>query len=255
MRKKNSYSRLVQNLHPWQNHQKGVRIQLFHHCVENKITSFFLDLNEVDEFSKHLGTALSESGLSRDKIQLIGRLGKGKTSKDEVIEGVENLLLMLRTDYLDLLLLDAQAATDDTFSALDLLKSRGQITETGSINGKTSGKHRVLANMWVLDLSIGKSGNSDLGELTSEDVAQFLFLKDLQWEERQEIKQLEEKYNAIFQELIFAWILNHPAHFHLITSGRQQEEIDLPARALNTQLIGEDREKISEIIRINISND
>ena len=255
MRKKNSYSRLIQDIYPWENLQKGVRIQLFHHCIENKITSFYLDLNVMEEFSKHLGTALSESGLSRDKIQLIGRLGKESNSENGLIEGVEKLLLMLRTDYLDLLLLDQESASGKTYDTVELLKSRGQIVETGSINGKNAGESSNSVNLWESELEAGEEEKSGLGELTSAEVIQFLILNESKIKNLPGLNEFENKYNLSSEELIYAWILHHPAQFHLVTAGKDQEEIDIPVKALNTQLIREDSNKISEIIRINISND
>lgn len=252
MRKRNSYSRIVQDMYAWRDHQKGVRIRLFHHCIENNITSFYLRLDEAEDLNKKLGTALSESGLSRDKIQLIGRLEKENISEQEVIDGVENLLIRLRSDYLDLLLIDLKKASEEIFSALDQLKSRGQIVETGSLNGKTSGEYPLSANLWELEIEKGKPDSTKLGELTSEEVTEFLFLKKLYLPD---LSQYSSKYSLKPIELILSWLANHPAQFHLISEGKNEEEIDLFSNACKKQLIAQDVEKISENIRINISNE
>ena len=135
MRNKQTYSRFIQNVLSWSEFPKGRMIQFLHHCVEHGITAFDnADFTGRNYIGKLFGVALSESGLSRDEIQLISKYGAPENEGDKLIETVDNLLLDLETDYLDLLLLDYPHLTPIISDAVERLMSQGKVIEVGGLN-------------------------------------------------------------------------------------------------------------------------
>ena len=85
MRNKQTYSRFIQNVLPWSDFHKGRMIQFLHHCVEHDITAFDnSDFRGQNYMGKLFGVALSESGLSRDEIQLISKYGAPERQPDKL---------------------------------------------------------------------------------------------------------------------------------------------------------------------------
>ncbi len=116
MRQRNSYSRIVQDPVEWKAISKGAKIQLFQHCIEKDITSFMIN-TASGSYDKSLGTAFSESGLSRDEIQFVAALGDSN-EEERIVEKVENIIDLLDIDYLDLLLLDFKLPPEMLFQLL-----------------------------------------------------------------------------------------------------------------------------------------
>ena len=154
MRNRNSYSRIIQDISSWEEQTppgEGELLSLLHHCVEQDITSFYYSVEHQPESARcDFGTALSESGLSRDKIQLISRYSGRKEEKDLPLF-VDGLLQALKTDYLDLLLLDLRNQREDDIDVLAQLYAQGKILEIGGYDletvPKNSGRIPVTANV------------------------------------------------------------------------------------------------------------
>ncbi|MGB7842607.1 MAG: aldo/keto reductase [Salinimicrobium sp.] len=249
MRQKNTYSRLIWDLELWEEEPKGVKIQLFHHCVERDITSFFIDTSEFLVSPKDsLGTALSESGLSRDEIQLIGGIKETGINSEEIISKTDELLLNLKSDYLDLLLLDSSSSPEVVLPAVERLRSQGKVMETGVFkNDKIEDLPKKLEihathSSWKYTPAAVKMLTLD--RPSSEDVTEMLFLDTIAAEApNDKLRKMAEKYQLSQQQFLLAWLLQHPAHFHPVLKGNRQEEIDLAVKAFHTKLIREDWEK------------
>lgn len=248
MRQKNSYSRLIWDLQQWEDKTKGTKIQLFHHCVEKDITSFYIDTSEFTVSPKNvLGTALSESGLSRDEIQLIGGIKEKDLDPKEVISRTEDLLLNLKSDYLDILLVHS-SSLEAMLPALERLKAQGKIMETGvfknDIRDELPENIELHASLSSWKYSPAATKTLTLEKASSKDITEMLFL-DIAAADvpNDEFQKMAEKYQLSQQQFLLAWLLQHPMHYHPVLRGDRQEDIDAAVKAFHTKLIREDREK------------
>ncbi len=212
-------------------------------CIENKITSFdHADIYGDYTTESQFGKALTESKISRDRLQLISKCGiqhtKGRPnlikhydySKDYIIWSVENSLKNLQTDYLDVLLLHRPSPlmeADEIAEAVEKLKSEGKIIDFGLSNFTSSQTELILQKTEIsynqiqfsathheamLDGSLDYMKIHDiipmcwnpLGTVFREDIDQTRRLKRL-------LVQLVEKYGVGSDTLLLAWIIKHPS--------------------------------------------
>ncbi|HET8855005.1 MAG TPA: aldo/keto reductase [Salinimicrobium sp.] len=232
MKEKNSYSRIIQSVAPWEILRKGEIIEMFQHCVEQDITTFIHDSyfgrRKTGEL---LGTALSESGLSRDEIQLISKMPGEEHSGFSMTEAVENELLQLETDYIDLFLLRKNDLSADNISSVEQLLYQGKIKEIGGIDfeqdqiEKLSVHFPVFANFTGLQdfnfIDQEKSKNKMIRLVLLKNVREFGFLK----EQELVLREIGEKYNLKPNQVFLAWILNKFPEFHPVISPATEDEI------------------------------
>lgn len=255
MRKKNSYSRVIQDLENWEKLSKGNIIRLFHHCIENGITSFLLSYSSKTMLTPKIGAAFSESGLSRDEVQLIARLQPEAKSGEGVTSASEEILKILKTDYLDLLIIPAENDPAEMQPALELLKSRGVIFETGLASSRKD-EEQLLAKDPAFRAIFRKQNISPAGlkmlnikESSSTELVEILFLeKEGVGDYSDGVQRMAEKYNLSPGQMILTWIFQHPQMFHAVVQGSTTENIDLAHQALGTRMIDEDWKKFTETI-------
>ncbi len=262
MRIKNSYSRIVQATDTWEkNHRKGEMINLLHECVELDITSFSLtDFGGTNASEYVFGTALSESGLSRDQIQLLAQV----TRPTDLISRVDELLLKNQTDYLDLLLLDVSLSREEILPQLDVLFSRGKIMEIGSINlayperDLISPKMPLMVNLFKWPLpSVEKDGKEKELNLKNLITPDFTNMAWCSWNRKYEETLLKDnamqgwldKYEATPQQLLIGCLLQHPAHIYPVIEETDRQRIEAAAAAKNINFEKEDLLALSEMIK------
>lgn len=213
-------------------------------CSENKITTFdHADIYGGYTTEASFGKALTESKISRDKIQLISKCGikhisenrntKVKHydySKDYIIWSVENSLKNLHSDYLDVLLLHRPSPlmnADEIAEAVEKLKSDGKILDFGLSNFTPSQTDLIRSKTEVsynqiqfsaTDYSAMVNGSLDhmqmnnirpmawnpLGTVFRENTDQTKRLKTL-------LADLVSKYHVGSDTILLSWILQHPA--------------------------------------------
>lgn len=251
MRQRNSYSRIIQDPEAWDELSKGKKIQLFQHCVEKGITTFLIDLSKSETYNHDLGTAFSESGLSRDEIQMIACPGKDLTDTDTIIGRLEKILNLLDTDYLDLLILDFNAPAEDVVSSLEKLRAKGQIVEVGVLKKSVGEESPFLkdfpASATLSTFSFAPSAVKSLTLATPapEGTTQMLIPESGDWEnDHEQLKTVADKYNLLPKEMLFAWLLNHDAQFHAVIKGNSEAVIDSAHKAFHTSIIEEDLKKL-----------
>lgn len=253
MKQRNSYSRIIQDLEEWDQLEKGSKIRLFHHCVEKDITSFLINFSSSGKYDHGLGTAFSESGLSRDEVQIIGILKKGITKTDDLIEQVEKILNLMDTDYLDLLILDLEGPYEEIIAAIEQLRAQEKVVEIGVEEEKREEKMDFLkdfpasATFSVFKFTPAAVKNLTLAEAASEGTTQMILPVSGNWEnENESLKKTAEKYKLLPKELLFAWLLHHRAHFHPVIKGDSEAVIDSAVKAFHATIIDEDLEKLPE---------
>ena len=242
MRKKNEYSRIILDLENWNKHTKGAQIQLFHHAVENNIHSFYCSSGLS---TQSLGNAFSESGLSRDEVQIIGSIEDENLSGEKFVQKVEKLLLDMRVDYLDLLV--HSPGSDHLLSALKQCRTQGKIFETADFldyDNQNINKPKDPENVIFKRFKLTPANLKTLTfrDTASEEVPKMLFLKGNISEDHEAVKKMATKYHLEPNQFLQAWLLNHPANFHLVIDGGK-EEMEASEKALHTKIIEEDWNK------------
>lgn len=257
MRKKNTYSRIIQGIYNWGKEEstlgKGKMIHLLHYCVENDITSFDGSSEDGQPVEKAFGTALSESGLSRDKIQLIGKF----TSEKDIVSHVENLLLNMRTDYLDLILLENPNQPEKVKNDLQKLSSQGKIMEVGGFNLQAQEMSRfkehfpLSPNFSQFGFSTSEAKESIFEEISEEIVQMISFDGDQanSLVKNDVFEQLSEKYDCDGRQLLVSWLLNHPSHLHPVISFNNEDEISHTAGAKDISFDPVDWQKINFLLK------
>lgn len=253
MKQRNSYSRIIQDLEEWDSLSKGAKIRLFQHCIEKDISSFLINFSHSTNYQHSLGDAFSESGLSRDEVQLIGVPKKGITKADDLIEQVEKILNLLDTDYLDLLLLDFSGSHEETILAIEQLRAQEKIVEIGVLEEKPGAQKELLqdfpasAVLSTFSFTPAAVKTLTLAEATHEETTKMIIPVSGDWEnENESLKKTADKYNLRPKELLFAWLLHHKAHFHPVIKGNSEAVIDSAVKAFHTSIIDEDLEKLPE---------
>lgn len=253
MRQRNSYSRIIQDPKDWEGLSKGKKIQLFQHCVEKGITTFLIDFSKAETYNHSIGTAFSESGLSRDQIQMIACPGRNLTDEQTILDRVEKILNLLDTDYLDLLILDFDAPSQVMLSSLEKLRARGKVVEVGVLKRKTGEKMEFLkdfpasATLSTLSFTPAAVKSLTLAETASEETTQMIIPESGDWEnEHEELKKVADKYNLQPKEMLFAWLLHHKAQFHAVIKGNSETIIDSAHKAFHATIIEEDLKKLPE---------
>ena len=251
MRQRNSYSRIIQDPASWISESNGAKIQLFQHCIEKDITSFLIN-TQKGSYDHGLGTAFSESGLSRDEIQFIALLDSYR-NEEKIVEQVEEILQFLDTDYLDLLFLDFSLPADILLSTIQRLRALGKIVEIGVLEDKPGDQTKFLKNFpasatlstfvfttaAIKTLTLAKEG--------PEETTQILILESGNWEnEHEALRKIADKYEVRPKELLFSWLLHHEGHFHPVVHGNSVAAIDSAVKAFHTKLIEEDFQKLPE---------
>lgn len=246
---------------------------LIHHCLEVGITTFdHADIyggytNETD-----FGKGFAQSGIVRDKIQLITKCGiqyvcdarKNRIkhydySSEYIIWSAEQSLKNLRTDYVDLFLLHRPSPLmhpDEIADAIGKLKKEGKIKEFGVSNF-------TPAQIAMLETGIPVSANQVEFSLTAEAVMYDGTLDDclanqrmaMSWsplgsyfreanDQTERIKRavmsMLEKYSATEDQLLLAWIMAHPANVHPVVGTTTKKRLEDANKASEIQLDLED---------------
>jgi predicted oxidoreductase len=247
-------------------------VHLINICIENKITTFdHADIYGGYTTEAQFGKAFDESGISRDKMQLISKCGIQLThgrpnkikhydySKEYIIWSVENSLKNLQTDYLDVFLLHRPSPlmiADEIAEAVEKLKSEGKIIAFGLSNFTSSQTELILQKTEIsynqiqfsathyepmLDGSLDYMKIHDiipmswnpLGTVFREDIDQTRRLKKL-------LVQLVEKYGVGSDTILLAWILKHPSGILPVAGTVNIARIQQLMKAVELQLNQED---------------
>lgn len=253
MKQRNSYSRIIQDLEEWDSLSKGAKISLFHHSIEKDITSFLINFSNSTNYGHGLGTAFSESGLSRDEIQLIAVPEEGITKADDLINQVGKILMLLDTDYLDLLLLDFSGSYEEIISAVERLRAQEKVVEIGVLEEQPGEKSEFLkdfpasAVLSTFRFTPAAVKSLTLAEAASAETTPMIIPVSGDWEnENETLRKTAEKYDLRPKELLFAWLLNHEAHFHPVIKGNSEAVIDSAVKAFHASIIDEDLKKLPE---------
>ena len=247
--------------------------ELIQFCVENGNTTFdHADIYGDYTTEADFGKSLMESGVAREKIQLISKCGiqyvgasrsnkikHYNYAKDYIIWSAEQSLKHLKTDYLDTFLLHRPSPLmkpDEIAEAITQLQTSGKIREFGVSNFSPShvdliaDKIKVSVNQVEFSLSqftamhdgtldqllrknIQPMSWSPLGSVFKAENEQTIRIKAA-------LKTLSEKYEASDDTLLLSWILKHPAKVSPVIGTTNKERIKNANQAFGIELELED---------------
>lgn len=248
MQKNTFYSNIIAGTMTWgswgKRFSKMEMADVMNHCLEIGITTFdHADIYGDYTTEADFGKAFSESGISRESIQLISKCGiqfdtKGRKnrakhyeySKEYIIRSVERSLKNLNTDYLDMLLLHRPSPLmhpEEIGEAILKLQKEGKVKDFGVSNFTSS-------QIALLESAIPVAGNQVEFSLTQNDVMYdgtlddcvannriamcwsplgSYFREDNETSERikKSVESMLLKYSATADQLLLAWVLKHPS--------------------------------------------
>ncbi len=255
------------------NFSRAEMASLMRYCLEQGITTFdHADIyggytNEAD-----FGEAFADSGISRDKIQLITKCGIQYVceardnrikhydySKEYIVWSAETSLKHLKTDYLDLFLLHRPSPLmqpEEVAEAIETLRKQGKIQHFGLSNFTPSQVALIESAIPVAgnQVEVSLTANDALYDGTLDDClahqrlamawsplgSYFREQDDKQARIRLVMERLTEKYRASELQLLLAWLLKHPAYIFPVVGTTDRERLTACITAAGIALETED---------------
>lgn len=277
MKNKSNYSKIIAGTMTWGSWGKAFTTpemtQMIQDCFALGITTFdHADIYGGYTNEAEFGKAFSQVQLYRDRVQLITKCGiqfdaearsnKVKHynySKEYIIWSVERSLKNLQTDYIDLLLLHRPSPLmrpTEIVEAITKLKKEGKIIDFGVSNFTPSQialietevpvagnqvEFSLTANQAMYDGSLDDCiiGNrmamswSPLGSYFREQTEKTLTIQ-------QALEPMTEKYGASEDQLLLAWILQHPSGVYPVVGTATKSRLKDALAATNIEMELED---------------
>lgn len=283
------FSRMITGVWRWSNLMHQQIYTLIEKSVDVGITTFdHADIYGDYSCEEQFGVVLKGNSSLRKKIQLITKCGikllsrkrpqhrvkHYNTSRDHIVNSVEQSLKNLNTDYLDLLLLhrpDPLMHPEEVAEAFDLLKQNGKVLHFGVSNFIPAQfemlqsyvhdplvtnqvelslfqhqalfdgtidvlmKHRVLPMAWS-PLGGGKFFSSSGGD----DAVNM------------PLEKMASQYKCSVSQLLLAWLLRHPSGILPILGTTNPDRIQEGAGAINVHV---DRQDWFEMLKVVTGHD
>ncbi|MCL6293596.1 aldo/keto reductase [Jejuia spongiicola] len=273
----NNFSRIIAGTMTWgkwgKQLSKKEMVTLIADCLENNITTFdHADIYGAYTTENEFGNAYADSGISREKIQLISKCGiqyltenrnnnvkHYNYSKEYIIWSVETSLKHLKTEYLDLLLLHRPSPLmqpEIIAEAVSKLKRQGKIKNFGVSNfipsqvDLISKDTSILANQIQFSLTHHDAmHDGTLDQMMLKNIIPMawsplgiVFKEDTEQTRRihKQLGKLMDKYNATEDQLLLAWLLKHPAKIHPVVGSTNKERLKNAVKATEIDLELED---------------
>lgn len=245
--------------------------KLIEDCYEIGVTTFdHADIYGAHTTEEEWGQAFKKSSISRDKIQIITKCGimmpsermphieqkHYDTSQGHIIRSVENSLKNLNTDYIDMLLIHRPSPLmdpNDVMKAMDMLKKSGKVKNFGVSNFTPSqmllinSAYDVEANqieISLFELSAFLDGTLDncmLYDLIPMAWSPLgggkLFLPTSSVDllaKRERLNRVAEKYDWTLDEMVYLFLLHHPAHIRPVVGSSKIERIKVAVDCTHT---------------------
>ena len=242
-------------------------------CVENGLYTFdHADIYGGYTTEEDFGRGFKESGIARENLIFISKCGiqmpcdnrplpvkHYNYSKKHIVHSVEQSLKNLQTDYLDVLLLHRPSPlldVEEVADAFNTLERSGKVNAFG-VSNFTPSQIDLLQTEVTLEWNqiecslshntplfdgsldhhitkgVGTMAWSPLGNYFKENNPSNQRLKPL-------LSTLTEKYNATEDQLLLAWLLQHPARIHPVVGTTKIERLKAASAAEKIQLSTED---------------
>ncbi len=221
------------------------------------------------------GKILKGNSALRDKMQLITKCGIAllsnnrpnnklkhyNTTKDYIVQSVENSLKVLNTDRIDLLLIhrpDFLMSPDEVGITIDQLKLDGKVLEFGVSNFSFSQFQMLNTRIKLFTnqveahpLHLAPFLDGTLDQCLENGIRPMawsplgggkIFEKNNAFAERimAVLNVLSNKYNADADQLIYAWLLKHPSKMYPVLGTTKIARVEKAVRSLNIKLERQD---------------
>lgn len=275
-------SRIIAGAWRWNEVDTQTVGQLISKSLDAGITSF----DHADIYGNYgneaiFGTWLKKNQAVRQSIQLITKCGiklrsdkqpntwikHYDTSKEHIIQSVDNSLSNFGTDYIDLLLIhrpDPLMDPESVADAFGLLKQNGKVLHFG-VSNFTAAQFEMLQSCLPfplvtnqLEISLTKVDTLFDGTL---DVMIKHKASPMAWSPlgggklmsaSSRVWTQKEKYSATETQLALAWLLRHPANIFPVIGTTQPSRIAESAKAININL---DRQDWFEMLKASTGKD
>lgn len=244
--------------------QQPEMTKLIEECYDIGVSTFdHADIYGAHTTEAEWGNAFQKSSISREKIQIITKCGimmpseqkphikshHYDTSQGHIVRSVENSLKNLKTDYLDMLLIHRPSPLmdpNDVMKAMNLLKKSGKVKNFGVSNFTPSqmllinSAYDVEANqveISLFELSAFLDGTLDncmLYDLMPMAWSPLsggkLFLPTSSVEllaKRERLMRVAKKYEWTLDEMVYLFLLHHPAHIRPVVGTSKIERIKI----------------------------
>lgn len=248
---------------------KKEMIDLMQHCISKNISTFdHADIYGSYSTESDFGEAFADSSIQREDIQLISKCGiqlvdenRGNKVKhyqynrDYIIWSAEESLKHLKTEYLDLFLIHRPSPlmiAEEIAEAITILKKAGKIKEFGVSNFTPSQMDMIGLRMDIdvnqIEFSLTQHNAMHNGTL---DYMSTAGIKPMAWSPlgsvfrddneqtrriHKQLGRLIDKYNATEDQLLLAWVLQHPSGIHPVVGTTNKERLSLAIEATKIKL-------------------
>lgn len=265
------FSRIVAGVWKWMD--ESTTEQCIHHALECGITTF----DHADIYGKYtieeiFGKVLKRNANLRSRMELVTKCGiklmaekkpdhrikHYDTSYEHIIASVDNSLQNFDTDYIDLLLIhrpDPLMNCEEVAEAFDELERSGKVQYFGVSNFTTTQFEMLQSYLSMplvtnqVEISLFKNellfnGLTDVmqvhraGIMAWSPLGSGKFFDDP--ERMRQLTTLANKYSATIAQLLFAWLLHHPATIFPITGTTKGERITEASKALTLHVDKQD---------------
>ncbi|MGG3914823.1 aldo/keto reductase [Rossellomorea vietnamensis] len=277
-------------LSDWQQSKEDT-LSLIQHNIENGITTFdHADIYGSYTCETLFGEALALQSSLREKMEIVTKCGivlpsdnrpehkthHYNTSKKHILTSVEHSLQQLKTDYIDLLLIhrpDPFMNGEEVAEAFTQLKEEGKVRHFGVSNFKDHQWNMLQSYLPFplitnqIELSAYHLENFEDGTL---NLCQEKRVAPMAWSPlaggaifkgedekavrlQHTLKKVQEETGAKgIDQVLYAWLLNHPANIMPIVGSGKKERIQHAIDSLSIQL---NHDQWFEILQTSMGHD
>ena len=278
------FSKIIVGTMSWGVWGKNYRFSEMQRLIETTVDLGISSFDHADIYGGYttesaFGTAFSKTKISRANVQFISKCGiqlvsptrqnelkHYDCSKEYIISSTEASLKHLQTEYLDVLLIHRPSPLmhpHEVMQAVEQLKKEGKINHFG-VSNFTPSQIELISTEVVIDVNqIEFSAvhcealfDGRLDKMLTENITPMawaplgkIFSKEMTPRKKRILEQLElltTKYNASPDQLLLAWILEHPSGIHPVIGSTNLERIKAASEAVSIPLITQDWFKILE---------
>lgn len=264
-------------LNDWKLSNKDL-VRLVEFCLDRGITTFdHADIYGSYTCESLFGQALAHKPALRERMELVTKCGiklvsKNRpehtiksydTSKEHIFQSVENSLRNFHTDYIDVLLIhrpDPYMNPEEVADAFSQLKQEGKVRHFGVSNFKQAQFNMLQSYLDMplitnqIELSLYELENFNDGTV---DLCQEKRISPMAWSPlaggkiftstdektvrlNEKLKQISDEVGArSIDEVLYAWLLHHPAKIMPVVGSGKIERIESAIKALSVSLTRE----------------
>jgi len=277
-----TFSRFVAGTMSWGQWGKEFSHQSMSNLIDYYYSSGITTFDHADIYGSYtmesdFGKAFKRAAVQRDKVQFVTKCGiqylsenranevvHYDTSRAHIMESAESSLTKLQTDYLDVLLIHRPSPLmhpNEILEAVQRLKKEGKILHFGVSNFGPSQLDLMLSEGAIevnqiefsavhyapmFDGTLDRMIQHQILPMAWGPVRSYFNLKEDSKKERLELQLLEltQAYDCTVDQLLYAWILKHPARVHPIVGSTNKDRIASALRAAKIKLSTQDWFKI-----------